>query len=95
MTRSCRPTPAAWPGSDSRPGAEAARRLGLAGEGRVDGRGHALGLGLHLRGVAVLELGQHLGAEQLERLADVLVLVVARLHHEDQLVDPRLLEARQ
>ena len=39
--------------------------------------------------VALLELGQHLAAEQLERLHDVLVAVLARLHHEDELVDAR------
>ena len=39
------------------------------------------------------ELGHDLTGEQLERLADVLVLVLARLAHEDQLVDARVLVA--
>jgi hypothetical protein len=39
------------------------------------------------------ELGQHLGAEELERLADVLVAVAPGLQDEDDLVDTRRLVA--
>ena len=45
--------------------------------------------------VAFQELGQHLSAEQLEALHDVLVAVVARLAAEDHLVDTRFLVARE
>ena len=70
------------------------RRL-PAGEGGVDHRLQALLLGGAGRLVAVGELGQHLAAEQLDRLHDVLVLVAARLEHEDHLVDARLLVAAE
>ena len=45
--------------------------------------------------VALLELRQHLAAEQLEALHDVLVAVLARLRREDHLVDAALLVAAQ
>ena len=45
--------------------------------------------------VALGELGQHLAAEQLDRLHDVLVLVAPGLEHEDHLVDAGLLVAAQ
>src|SRR5215471_1131646 len=76
------------------------RGLHLAGRGAacqrgLDGRrqaGHLLPLA---RLVARLELRQHLTAEQLQRLADVLVLVAARLADEDDLVHAGRLVAAQ
>jgi hypothetical protein len=59
------------------------------------GRTPALGLGLAALLVALLELGQHLAAEELERLADVLVAGGAGLEHEDELVDAGLFVAAQ
>src|SRR3954470_430779 len=47
-----------------------------------------------LRGI-VLEFRHHLAAEQLQRFADVLVAVLARLVQKDDLVDVRALEALQ
>ena len=62
---------------------------------RVDHRREPLGLRRLLRGIALGELRQHLAAEQLERLHDVLVAVLAGLITEDHLVDAALLVAPQ
>jgi hypothetical protein len=69
--------------------------LGPAGHRGLDRRSQPLGLGGHLRLVALGELGQHLAAEQLDRLHDVLVAVPSGLEHEDHLVDAGLLEPPQ
>ena len=71
------------------------RRRRLAGHHLLDHRGQALGLGRAERLVALGELGQHLAAEHLDRLHDVLVAVAAGLQHEDHLVDAGLLVAAQ
>ena len=66
-----------------------------AGEGGLDQRLQALLLGGAGRLVALGELGQHLAAEQLDRLHDVLVPVAPGLEHEDHLVDAGLLVAAE
>ena len=63
--------------------------------GGLDRRREPLPLGLDLCGVAIDELRQHLAAEDLDRLHDVLVLVAAGLQHEDHLIDAGLLEATE
>ena len=67
----------------------------LARHDLVDDRRQSLCLVLLGLLVAFEELGQHLPAEELEALHDVLVLVLAGLAHEDDLVDPALLVAEQ
>src|SRR5947208_6319133 len=61
----------------------------------VEHRRQALGLLARPTLLAVLELGQHLAAEQLEALHDVLVAVAPRLAREDHLVDAVALVAPQ
>ena len=65
----------------------------------LEGRRHVGGQGFRLagrtRGLALLELRHHRGREQLERLADVLVAVLAALLDEDGLVHPVVLEGPQ
>src|SRR5436309_2946015 len=56
-------------------------------EGGLHGRPQPLELLLLASLLVLVELGHDLLGEQLERLADVLVLVVAGLAHEDHLVD--------
>ena len=68
------------------------RLVGPPLHGGVDRRRQTDGLGPDLGLVALLERGEHLAAEELERFADVLVAVPAGLQHEDDLVDARLLE---
>src|SRR5947207_1071203 len=65
------------------------------GESGLDGRCQTLELVLLARVLALVELGHDLLGEELERFADVLVTVVARLAHEDHLVDARRLVALQ
>src|SRR5262245_23782740 len=67
----------------------------LARHDLVDDRGQPLLLFLDGLLVSLEELGQDLAAEQLEALHDVLVLVLARLAHEDDLVDATLLVPEQ
>src|SRR5215472_14712953 len=69
---------------------------GAAGQRRLDGGRQALQLRALARLVPLLELGQHLAAEELQRLADVLVPVASRLADEDDLVDAhRLVPAQE
>ena len=77
------------------------RKLGRIGRGGSS-RQRALDVRRQRRGlpalplvVAVAELGHHVGGEQLERLADVVVAVVPALLDEDDLVDAGLLELAQ
>ena len=71
------------------------RHLHLARQRRLD-VGRKLRVLLRLaRSPAFLELRHHLGGEQLERLADVLVLVHPRLLDERDLIDARSLELAQ
>src|SRR5688572_16483075 len=67
----------------------------LARHGRGDVRGELLALLTLPLGLALVELRHDLGREQLERLADVLVPVLAALLDEDGLVDTGLLEYAQ
>src|SRR3984885_13014459 len=64
-------------------------------ERRLDRRPDTRRLRPHLGLVALLERGEYLATEQLERLADVLVSVPAGLQHEDDLIDSGLLEPLQ
>ena len=64
-------------------------------QGGIDHRLQPLLLRGAGRLVALGELGQHLAAEQLDRLHDVLVLVAPGLEHEDHLVDAGLLVAAE
>ena len=87
------PSAGAWRGRSSPRGsgggagscARRSRAASTAGASRA-------ALARHLGLVPLLEGREHLATEELERLADVLVAVVAGLQHEDHLVDARLLE---
>src|SRR5205823_2627624 len=76
-------------------GRRLARRL-AAPQSSLDRRSEALGLLPLSLLTAVGELRDHPLGEQLERLADVLVAVAARLEHESDLVDAdRLVAAHE
>src|SRR5262245_50033776 len=66
-----------------------------ARERRLDRGREAVGLALRVLLVALAELGHDLAREELEGLADVLVLVPAALRDEDHLIDAHLLVAPQ
>ncbi len=61
--------------------------FGLPLEGSLDVGGELLVLLALPLDLVGLELGHHIVGEQLERLADVLVLVVSALLNEDGLID--------
>src|SRR5580698_4486185 len=65
-------------------------RLRLALHRIFDDRREPLGLALGTLLLALLELRQHFLAEQIERAADVLMLVFARLRNEHHLIDADL-----
>src|SRR5271163_918576 len=70
-------------------------RLALALHRLRENRRDALGLLMCAFLLALLELRKHLLREQVERRANILVLVVARLRDEHHLVDARVLELAQ
>ena len=70
-------------------------RLGLALHRLLEDRRDSLGLLMRTLLLALLEFRHHLLGEQVERRADVLVLVVARLRDEHDLVDAGFLELAQ
>src|SRR4051812_47796306 len=75
--------------------ADLVRRVGRAGwcaprERRFHGRRETFELRLLALRLVLVELGHHLSGEELQRLADVLVLVATGLADEDHLVDTGL-----
>src|SRR5271166_2891495 len=81
--------------NDGRPVVLWHRWLRLALHRILDDRREPLGLALRTLLLALLEFRQNFLAEHVERAADILVLVVARLRDEHDLIDAHLLVLAQ